>query len=101
MVDYQNAPISTGINDDITTIKLDSYNIEQAEWYGLLSTINQDGSTTIMKSQSSSVDIVFEHNGGIIAECKASAHCADTIDKAGMWDDGDFEGAWNMYDVAG
>ncbi len=93
------------VTDTLTSIvmpdeaKWDCYNIQQAEWYGLLSTINQDGSTTIVKSQFSEVDVSVIYNGQS-AICNLTSSTADVIDKQGMWDDGDFLGAWELYDRA-
>jgi len=79
-------------------IKLDCFNIQQAIWYGLKSTINADGSTTIIKSDFLEVDITFLANGSSVASCHLTSQTVEKIAKAGMWDDGDYVGAWTLYD---
>lgn len=103
------------VQDDITTvppsrfgpvtsvdsIQFQCYNIQQALWYGLDSTINPDGSQTFRKSAFSEVDITFVDNqkGNVhFASCRLTSAGVDRIDKAGMWDDGDYRGAWPLYD---
>ncbi len=66
--------------------------------YGLKSTINADGSTTTVKSQFREIDITFIVKGRGGASCRLISKTVDKIDKAGMWDDGDFDGAWKLYD---
>jgi len=84
----------------VPMIKMDCFNIQQAIWYGLKSTINADGSTTIIKSDFLEVDITFLKNGASVGSCHLTSRTVDKIDKAGMWDDGDSVGAWAMYDSA-
>jgi hypothetical protein len=43
----------------VPTIQMDCFNIQQAIWYGLKSTTNADGSTTVIKSDFKEVDITF------------------------------------------
>ena len=113
---YSHGTVKSGINagivwvtDDIDQwdmfgateeIKFDCFDIQQELWYGLKSTINADGSTTIIKSQFREVGITILHKGRGVAACRLTSKTADKIDKAGMWDDGDFDGAWTMYDSA-
>jgi hypothetical protein len=83
-------------------IQLDCFNIQQAIWYGLKSTINTDGSTTVIKSDFKEVDITFlttfKANAQSFASCRLTSPTVDKIDKAGMWTYGDSVGAWAMYD---
>jgi len=44
------------------------------------------------------VDITFLANGREVAACRLTSKTVDKIDKAGMWDDGDFDGVWAMFD---
>jgi hypothetical protein len=86
--------------DTITDlIKLDCFQQQQALWYGLLSVINKDGSTTIIKSRFAAVDITVYRSGAKIAECDLTSGTVDTIDRAGYWTDGDYPNAWRKYDV--
>jgi hypothetical protein len=85
---------------DANSIKLDCFNIQQAIWYGLKSTINADGSTTVIKSDFKEVDITFLMNGASVASCRLTSQTVDKIDNAGLWNDGNYEGAWAMYDSA-
>jgi hypothetical protein len=80
-------------------VKTDCFNIQQALWY-LKSAINQDGSTKVIKSSFSEVDITFVSTGKKIAYCKLTSNTVDVIDRAGMWTDGDIDGAWSKYDSA-
>jgi hypothetical protein len=82
----------------VETIKFDCYNIQQALWYGLESVNNADGSTTTVKSHFREIDITFIVKGRGGASCRLISKTVDKIDKAGMWDDGDFDGAWKLYD---
>lgn len=103
------------VSDDITNVKpsvfgpattldaiqLQCFDIQQALWYGLESTINADGSQTFRKSAFSEVDITFiDHHKGnaAFASCRLTSAGVDKIDKAGMWSDGDYRGAWSLYD---
>lgn len=83
-------------------IQLDCFNIQQAIWYGLKSTINADGSTNVIKSDFKEVDITFlttfKANEKSFASCRLTSPTVDKIDKAGMWTYGDSVGAWGMYD---
>jgi hypothetical protein len=83
-------------------IQMDCFNIQQAIWYGLKSTINADGSTTVIKSDFKEVDITFLTtfltNAKSFASCRLTSPTVDKIDKAGMWTYGDSVGAWTMYD---
>jgi len=81
-------------------IKLDCFNIQQAIWYGLKSTINADGTTTVVKSDFKEVDITFLQGGRDVASCRLTSPTVDKIDKAGSWTYGDYVGAWTMYDSA-
>jgi hypothetical protein len=103
----------TWVRDDITNVAPSKYdmgqlndiqftcfNIQQAIWWGLKSTINNNGSQTFIKSPLSEVDITFIDNNKVIAGCNLTSKTEDKIDKAGMWDDGDFVGAWPLYDTA-
>jgi hypothetical protein len=78
------------------TIKLDCFNIQQAIWYGLKSTIHADGSTTIVKSDFKEVDITFLQGSRVVASCRLTSATVDKID----WTYGDYVGAWTMYDGA-
>ncbi len=81
-------------------IQFQCFNIQQGLWYGLESTINSNGSQTIRKSAFSEVDVSFIDNHkspALFAYCHLTSTNADKIDKAGMWDDGDYTGAWTLY----
>lgn len=86
----------------VPTIQMDCFNIQQAIWYGLKSTNNADGSTTVIKSDFKEVDITFPttftKNAKNIASCRLTSPTVDKIDKASMWTNGDAVGAWSMYD---
>lgn len=85
-------------------IQLDCFNIQQAIWYGLKSTVNADGSTTAIKSDFKEVDITFlttfSTNAKSFASCRLTTSTVDKIDKAGMWANGDSADAWTLYDSA-
>ncbi len=51
------------------------------------------------KSPFNEVDVSVIYNGQS-AVCNLTSSTADVIDKQGMWDDGDFLGAWKLYDKA-
>jgi hypothetical protein len=72
-------------------------------WYALKSLNNADGSLTFRKSAFAEVDVSFiDHNKGnaAFASCSLTSAGVDKIDKAGMWNDGDYVGAWSVYDSA-
>lgn len=94
-------PTALGPDTTLNAIQYQCFNIQRALWYGLDSTMNADGSQTFRKSPFSEVDITFiDHQKGKapFASCRLTAAGVDNIDKAGMWDDGDFTGAWSLYD---
>lgn len=94
-------PSALGSATTLNEIQFQCFNIQQGLWYGLRSTINADGSQTFRKSAFSEVDITFiDHHKGnaAFASCHLTSAGVDKIDKAGMWDDGDFVGAWGLYD---
>ncbi len=94
-------PSVFGPASSLDEIKLQCFNIQQGLWYSLESTINDDGSQTIRKSAFTEVDITFiDHHkvNAAFASCRLTSAGVDKIDKAGMWDDGDYVGAWAMYD---
>lgn len=86
----------------VPMIQMDCFNIQQAIWYGLKSTTNADGSTTVIKSDFKEVDITFlttfTKNAKSFASCRLTSPTVDKIDQAGMWSGGDTVGAWGMYD---
>jgi hypothetical protein len=85
----------------LDAIQLNCFNMQQALWYGLKSTINNDGSLTFRKSTFTEVDITFmsrRKGSAPFAACRLKSAGVDRIDKAGMWEDGDFVGAWSLYD---
>ena len=82
----------------VETIKFDCYNIQQALWYGLESVNNADGSVTSIKSHFREIDITFIVKGRGVASCRLTSKTVDKIDRAGMWSDGDGDGAWALYD---
>jgi hypothetical protein len=88
----------------VPMIQMDCFNIQQAIWYGLKSTINADGSTTVIKSDFKEVDITFLTtfltNAKSFASCRLTSPTVDKIDKAGMWTYGDSAGAWTLFDSA-
>jgi hypothetical protein len=81
----------------LDAIQFQCFNIQQALWY-INSTINADGSQTIRKSPFTEVDITFINQSTAFASCRLTSATVDKIDKAGMWTDGDYVGAWAMYD---
>lgn len=85
-------------------IQLDCFNIQQAIWYGLKSTINTDGSTNVIKSDFKEVDITFLTtflaNAKSFASCRLTSPTVDKMDKAGIWTNSDSADAWAMYDSA-
>lgn len=81
----------------LDAIQFQCFNIQQALWY-INSTTNSDGSQTIRKSTFAEVDITFINQSTAFASCRLTSATFDKIDKAGMWVDGDFVGAWAMYD---
>jgi hypothetical protein len=94
-------PSVFGPASSLDEIKLQCFNIQQGLWYGLKSTINPDGSTTVRKSTFTEVDITFidhHRSNATFASCRLTSAGADRIDRAGMWDDGDYVGAWKLYD---
>jgi len=94
-------PSAFGTATTLNAIQFQCFNIQQGLWYALKSTINPDASQTIRKSDFREVDITFtdQHKGnGPFASCRLTSAGVDKIDKAGMWDDGDFVGAWALYD---
>jgi hypothetical protein len=99
--DITNAHTNNGSPDtSLNAIQFQCFNIQQGLWY-INSTINVDGSTTIRKSAFREVDITFtdQNKGGTFASCNLTSAGVDKINKAGMWDDGDFVGAWALYDA--
>lgn len=88
----------------VPMIQMDCFNIQQAIWYGLKSTVNTDGSTTVIKSDFKEVDITFLttflKNAKSFASCRLTSQTVDKIDKAGIWTYGDSVGAWAIYDNA-
>lgn len=86
----------------VPEIQMDCFNIQQALWFGLKSTTNADGSTTVVKSDFKEVDITFltsfSKNAKGFASCRLTSATVDKIDRAGIWTDGDAAGAWDMYD---
>jgi len=93
----------TALRPDTTlnAIQYQCFNILQAVWYGLESTINAGGSQTFRKSPFSEVDITFiyhQKGNAPFASCRLTSAGVDNIDKASMWADGDFTGAWSLYD---
>jgi hypothetical protein len=95
LTDMVGSPVNT-----LDAIQFQCFNIQQGLWYGLESTINTDASKTIRKSAFSEVDVSFIDNHkspALFAYCNLTSMNADKIDKAGMWDDGDFTGAWALY----
>ena len=94
-------PTPLGPDTALDRIQYQCFNIQQGLWYALESTINSNGSQTIRKSSFSEVDITFidYHKGNAsFASCRLTSAGVDKIDKAGMWDDGDYTGAWSLYD---
>jgi hypothetical protein len=94
-------PTRQGPVTSLDAIQWQCFNIQQALWWGLLSTINPDGNWTFRKSDFAEVDISFldAHEGANpFASCRLTSTREDQIDKAGMWDDGDYTGAWSLYD---
>jgi hypothetical protein len=103
------------VEDDITNVKpsvfgpattldaiqLQCFTIQEELWYALKSTTNPDASQTIRKSDFREVDITFtdQHKGnGPFASCRLTSSGVGKIDKAGMWTDSDYVGAWALYD---
>jgi hypothetical protein len=81
-------------------IQLQCFNVQQALWYGLESTINPGGSQTFRKSPFSDVDVSFfdsRKGNAVFASCRLTSAGVNKIDQAGMWDDSDYTGAWSMY----
>lgn len=100
--DVTNSKDALGNHDNsLNAIQLSCFNIQQGLWY-MNSTINSDASQTIRKSNFREVDVTFtdQAKGGLFASCNLSSAGVDKIDKAGMWTDGDFTGAWALYDEA-
>ena len=99
--DITNVPASPlGPETTLDAIQYQCFNIQQGLWYALESTINSSGSQTIRKSAFSEVDISFidtHKKATPFASCDLTSINADKIDKAGMWDDGDYAGAWSLY----
>lgn len=83
-------------------IQLDCFNIQQAIWYGLKSTINTDGSTNVIKSDFKEVDLTFLTtflgNAKSFASCRLTSPTVDKLNKAGIWTNSSSADAWAMYD---
>lgn len=83
----------------LDAVQLQCFNIQQALWY-MKSIINVDGSQKIIKSAFIEVDITFINGrqNTVFASCRLTSAIVDKIDRAVMWDDGDYVGAWALYD---
>lgn len=97
------------VKDDLTyagsseraldVVQFQCFNIQQALWY-INSTINAGRGQTFRKSAFTEVDITFVNQNIVFASCHLTSAIVDKIDKAGMWDNGDYVGAWAAYDSA-
>ena len=94
-------PTPLGSATSLDAIQFQCFNIQQAVWWGLDSTINTDATWTYRKSTLTEVTISFtasQLGAAPFASCRLTSARVDAIERAGMWDDGDYRGAWSLYD---
>lgn len=92
---------NVGDATSLDAIQFQCFNIQQAVWWGLDSTINTNATWTYRKSALTEVIISFtasQLGSTPFASCRLTSERVDAIERAGMWDDGDYKGAWSLYD---